>query len=117
MFQDGFESSPLANTRARRSKTRFYFVEECSECCDLNTATIQGSYERCVGLNVLCLVSYLNKNARQEFQIDRDCSNIFWCLFDGLAEVTKLLEAFSQLYSGGNYSYAARRGRKAFHSW
>ena len=95
MFQGGLQSGPFADTKFGRSKARFYFVEDCSERLDLDTATVQGGYERCVGLNVLCLKGYLGKNARQKLQIHGDCSDIFRCFFDRLPEVTELLGAFS----------------------
>lgn len=115
MFQNGSESGPFANTQAFRCKTGLYLVEECSEYFDLDTATVQGGYERLVGLNMLCLVSYLEKDVGQEFQVRGRRSDLFWCLFDGFPEVMELLETFGQLDGEGNYSYTARGGRQAFH--
>ena len=67
---------------------------------DLDAATIQCGYKRGIGVDVLRLVSYLNKNVRQEVQIYGDCSDLFRHFFDGLPEITERFEAFGQLNGG-----------------
>ena len=111
VFQDGLKSGPFASTQPRGSKTRFYVVEECSECIDLDRTTLQGSYKRRIGRSVLCRASYVGKNVRQKVQVHMNRLNVLRYFFDRSPEVTEPLDIFSQLNRERHHRYTARGGR------